>query len=436
MVRPLFINSAWGIAGNLITAVAGIAQVSMVTRGLGAAEYGKLGVITLFPTMIQQFAGFRTWEFVARYCTLTLEQSRPEDAGNVALIGWAVDFIFSMAVLILVIISSNWYLNTTLGDNITLRLLIVYSAVSLFANALLPTSQAVLRVLGRFDWLSFQSVAASLTRLIIVLIVTVRGSDLTDMVTAFALSNILTSIYSVALCLYGSRFRIKYVISRSTFKYLRIHFLEFFSFLGAGYIEGCVQAVSRNVDVILLAHYWGPAEAGLYRAANSVIHFFMNFLTPMVNAILPDLQRSVHKSHDGSVLSSLTVRLGGLTLVCLVVFSLGAGAIFIASPWLITAIMGQGYSQSIPIVRIMVWGTVAGAAFFWLPGFMLTISQQWARAVAVIISSTVQILLLFIFVPWYRSIGAAVSYVVLQIIFPVPMLVWLLISKRESTMHD
>src|SRR5262245_17226943 len=114
-VARFFQKSAWGVAANSLIILLGIIQVGIMTRMLGVEQYGVYGVIIVFPTVVQQFAGFRTWEFVARYCTEAVQGGDGVRAGYLALIGWAVDGAVALLTLVIVLIGSQWYLQITLG---------------------------------------------------------------------------------------------------------------------------------------------------------------------------------------------------------------------------------------------------------------------------------------------------------------------------------
>ena len=107
----LFKNSAWGMAGLVILVAAGVLQIGLITRALTVEQYGILTIITVFPTIIQNFAGFRTQDFVARYGTEALTRADPEGAGRLALIGWMLDATVGLSAYLIILFAARSYLS-------------------------------------------------------------------------------------------------------------------------------------------------------------------------------------------------------------------------------------------------------------------------------------------------------------------------------------
>lgn len=426
----IFKNSSWGIASNVLSACTGIFKIGLVTRALGAEQYGILVVITVFPTMMQQFTGFRTGEFVTRYCTMALEQGETEKAGNIALLGWMLDTFIAFLTIIAIIIGGRQYLFTTLGSVKVLPLLYIYSIVTL-SNAALSTSQALLRVFDKFNWLFIQTACNSLVNLGLIFLVVSLELGLTGVVVSYTLACVLNSLVSLLFCIYQTGKHLCFVFRRSIWSYTRTHAREFISFLGAGYIEGTMLVISRNLDVVLLSNMWGPIEVGYYRIAYSMIGYLGSLISPLANAILPDMQRSV-----GVPLCVLKRRLVGLTAGAGSLFTLGATLTFLTAPWVVNIIIGPGFEQAVPAIQVMVWTVVISGGLFWLSALMLSLGRQWVRVLANSTAILSQTLLWWLLIPVYGYMGAAWAYLVLFLIFPIPMIVSLMLNRPNNTFES
>lgn len=414
-VARFFRKSAWGIAANGILIGLGIVQVGIVTRMLGVEQYGVYAVITVFPNLVQGFAGFRTWDFVARYCTEALEAGDGVRAGDIALIGWSVDGAVALLTILIVLIGGRWYLHSTLGATAALPLVYICALISV-ANAGLSTSQALLRVFDRFDWLFWHSAGTAALRLGLMTAVYFLHPGLTGVVIAATLTSFVAAASAVLLSLIQGRRYLRFDISRRLWHFVQRHAREFASFLGAGYVDASAQVLAANLDTVLLARMGGAAEAGLYRAARLLIANSMNLLTPMIQAILPDLQRSLSLSRG-----ELKRRLIGLTVSVGAVATLGAATTSVLAPWLLRIVLGAEFAGAATAVRIMIWSVALFGSVFWLSPLMLSLKRPWARTRAMLLSTAVQIGLLFVLVPTHGHVGAAWAWLAMAVVFPFPI---------------
>jgi len=429
-VARFFQKSAWGIGANGAIILLGIIQVGIMTRMLGVEQYGVYAVIIVFPTLVQQFAGFRTWEFVARYGTEALEAGDGVRAGYIALIGWAVDGAVALLTLLIVLIGGGWYLQTTLGTTAVLSLVNIYALISL-ANAGLSTAQALLRVFDRFDWLFWHSAASTALRLGLIIVAAGLHSGLTGVVIAVTLTNLLSAAAAVGLSLIGGRHRLNYRVDRQLWRYTRTNAREFASFLGAGYIDASILVFGRSLDTVLLAHWGGASEVGLYKAAQLLLTHANNLLNPLIQAILPDLQRSLNLTR-----AQLKRRLAQLTISVGLVTILGAAAVFVLAPLILRVILGAEFAAAASAARILIWYAAMAGVTFWVSPLLLSLKRPWARTRALLLSTVVQIVLLFALVPAYGHVGAAWAYLALGLTAPCLMLIELAVAFRRKNGSD
>lgn len=112
------------------------------------------------------------------------------------------------------------------------------------------------------------------------------------------------------------------------------------------------------VDVIVLGALASPAELGLYFAATRIQQFviFVHFA-----ASAATLQRysAAQAAHDRPALAGLVRRQGRLTAAATALVGIG---ILAASPWLL-AMFGPGLGSSVPILCVLVAGSVAASLF-------------------------------------------------------------------------
>ena len=419
-------NSSWGLTANLITAVSGIVQVGFVTRLLGVESFGELTVIMAFPMLVHQFAGFRTGEFVVKYSTLSLTQEKRQDVGKIALVGLAIDCIIASLTVIIVWVGGGLYLTHTLGDSSYASLLNIY-LFAIVPGALLPTSQGLLRVYNRFNVICLLSAVCGVLRLSFVYLVYVNSAGLRGVVIAYTATAVFNALFCFSACIWESRKRIEFVSPMSAYQLLKKEFRRYMSFLSAGYLEAGVLVASRNLDVILLANIGGVNEVGLYRAGKTTISFMDNLLSPLTQAILPDIQRYIKLPK-----AELRRRVFILTLLVGGGFTVVGGLFVLLVPFFLESVMGSGFTEATLGARIMVGATVVSGLFFWLSPFVISFERQWVRFCANIAGVITQFGVLWVAVPEWGHIGAASAYFALFAVYHLLMLVWVSIFSPIS----
>jgi O-antigen/teichoic acid export membrane protein len=158
------------------------------------------------------------------------------------------------------------------------------------------------------------------------------------------------------------------------------------------------------VDVIALGALVSPAELGLYFAATRIQQFvvFVHFA-----ASAATLQRysAAHARADRSQLADLVRRQGRLTAVAT---ALVGGAIVALSP-LLLAMFGPGLGSSVPILAVLVAGSVAASLFG--PGEDLLTMLGGERLCAGITATmlVVAAALCWALIPPFGTLGAALA---------------------------
>jgi O-antigen/teichoic acid export membrane protein len=146
----------------------------------------------------------------------------------------------------------------------------------------------------------------------------------------------------------------------------------------------------------------------------------------MIQAILPDLQRSL-----SLLRGELKRRLIGLTVSVGAVATLGAATTSVLAPWLLRIVLGAEFAGAATAVRIMIWSVALFGSVFWLSPLMLSLKRPWARTRAMLLSTAVQIGLLFVLVPTHGHVGAAWAWLAMAVVFPFPIAIEFALVARS-----
>ena len=156
------------------------------------------------------------------------------------------------------------------------------------------------------------------------------------------------------------------------------------------------------VDVVLLAFLMPPSAVGLYFAATRIQQFvaFVHFAASAASA---PYYSAIHARGEHAALSRLAIRVAqGTTLATALV----GIAVVLAGP-LLFSLFGADGRASLPILAILVSGTVIAALFGPAEDLLTMVKGEWVCAFVTFAALVLAGLLLLALVPPFGLIGAA-----------------------------
>ena len=176
------------------------------------------------------------------------------------------------------------------------------------------------------------------------------------------------------------------------------------------FIASTIGILAFKIDTIMVMSFLGKAETGVYTAGRRLLD--LTILVPhlFALAVFPSLQR--RRQEAGPNLDSLQpMAVKTLRWVLLAAIPLAAGAILAAEPMIHLLISGQGFAESIPVLRIVMLGLPLISASFVGNRLLLTLGAEsrlvWISSAALLVNVGLNIALL----PILGARGAAISSV-------------------------
>ena len=159
-----------------------------------------------------------------------------------------------------------------------------------------------------------------------------------------------------------------------------------------------------KTDTILLSLFQSSTSVGLYNVAYKIIENLTFFPAMIIGLLLPIFSRFIHVDRDKFTLTA--DKTFKVFLVCLVPLLMGGVSL---APKIILLIAGDGFAQSIPLLRILLFA-LAGIFFGnFFNAILLAGNQQkrlmWALAVVAVTNVIINSFLIWQFSYW----GAAVT---------------------------
>lgn len=282
-------NLSWLLASNGLMAALSLIYVGLLTRALGIADFGRFSLITGAAQMLVMLVSFETWKVVVQY---GLRHSEAGDAPALArLLKASMAAELASAAAGIVIVTLALLASPALG--LPARLLpyaALFAAAQLISLRSTPTG--ILRLKDRYGRGALADSVQPLGRLFGTLAMLVFWPTIEGFLIAYALAEIAT-----ALACWWLAFRTTDLkqLRRTRFD-RRAAIAENPGILAALWstnVQASLGLASRQVPLLVVGGYEGPATAGAFRLALQLANALAKLATLVMRAAFPEIVRSV-----------------------------------------------------------------------------------------------------------------------------------------------
>jgi O-antigen/teichoic acid export membrane protein len=177
-VRRIFANLAMLLGGKLAAGVVSLAYLVIVTRTLGAVDYGVLTLVNGYATLVGGLIAFSGWHGLVRYGSEALEAGSHGRLLRVTRLMTLIELGFGVAACAVAALLAP-LVGPHLGWSPRATNIAVIYSLSIFATVR-ATPQGLLQLAGRFDLIGAHQMLSPLVRLIGSIIVWQTGGGLID----------------------------------------------------------------------------------------------------------------------------------------------------------------------------------------------------------------------------------------------------------------
>lgn len=381
LTRRLAVDSGWAFGSQVLGLAASLVETFLLARLLGVEQFGVLMVLVAAVGLVYGVLDCRSGEVVIKHLP-ELRQAVGNPRG-VALLRTvlAIDALLAaigfLLMLVVVRFLGSW-LSLPQGS------LALCVLLAMGAGLLLTTGSvgAYLRVTKRFPLAAQLSMAGSLVRIVLLLVVvsllpTVSGGCLALAGADVAMWLLLMAGFRCAMRQEGLRlFDSSERLPRDTLRaVLRFMFHTNLSLT--------LRTLAKKGDVIVIAALSSTTVVALYKVAQRIAGSLMLVSDPMVTVVYPTLSRYSAQGRQSEIrklLRLLSYGLGSVALLFLVGFSF-------AGEWLIGATAGPEFKASTQSCLIMIGGSLLSMVFFWTRP-MLLVHDLTGRLLLVNVAAT------------------------------------------------
>ncbi|HKP33590.1 MAG TPA: lipopolysaccharide biosynthesis protein, partial [Sphingomicrobium sp.] len=322
--RSLLKNTGYLGVSKIVAALCGVATLAFAGRGLGVLLFGTLILITSYIKAVSGIAKFQSWQLIVRYGGHGVAHGDPEHFKVATGFAFALDMVSGIGGM-LVAAAVLPFIGTWVGISSE------YLWLGMLYCTLLPimssaTPDGVLRVLDRFDLISWAGTLSPIVRAILAALAFATGASFPVYVAIWFVTDLIGNLYPWFL---GWRELKRHGLLEGIKPTLRPAALSgAWRFAIDVNLATSVQAVWGPIGRLVVGGLLGPAGAALFRVASILADSAQKPADLLGKAFYPEVMRMDLTSKQpwklmlrGSVLVSavailaiLILLIGGKTL--------------------------------------------------------------------------------------------------------------------------
>lgn len=351
--RPAFqrilANTLWLLGGKGFGAVLSLVYLAIVTRSLGLTGFGAFALYLGVGQTVAALVNFQSWQVLIRFGTA------PWLGGDHAMVRGIAGFcltidLISAAIGLALAAAAVAALAPQFGWSGKDQLVaLLFSAAMLLAIRSTPIG--ILRMQDRFARAAACDALVPVTRFAGAIIVWLIAPGIVPFLIVWALSELISAAGYWASAFAGQQGIALPRPSLAAIADARRREPGIVAFALVSNLSGSLNLASRQLAVLLVGLFTGPAGAGAYRLAQQFAQAMAQLAQMLGRAMFPELVRSRHAASDGD---SAGATMGEAVLarsirLALLLGVLAAALVAVAGQPLILMIAGTEFLPAWPI---------------------------------------------------------------------------------------
>lgn len=381
-------NTFWLLADKVLRMAVGLLSGVLVARYLGPQQLGQMNFAIAIVAIFSGIASLGLNGVVVRDLLTTPDNS------NVTL---GTSFLLQLIGGIIALLLSVEAIHVVrFGDTLARNMVIVFGSVMILKSTEVIKYWFESQVKSRYAVLVENS--AYLISVVIRMLLIAINAPLIAFAYTYCVEGIITAFgYTAIYTMRGGK------LIQWNFKLHRAKALLIDSW--PLLISGSLVLVNMSIDKVMLGQLTNAREVGIYSVANTFVTFFYFVPVAIIGSVAPKLIKTY--SIDLAAYENLAKKIykyfGGGALVIASILSL-------FSNQLITLLYGEHFKDSALILAITAWAVVFVFQVSFRGRLLVIESEQIYITLLIVLGTLSNVVLNFVLIPPYGSIGAAISY--------------------------
>ena len=402
LLRRIVTNASYLLSATGLAAGMSVFQSILAGRLLGPANFGILGAITQFISVVNRFASFRMNELVVRYVGKYQEEGDQERASAVFKMASFLEFGGSMLALILIWILAPLGAQFFAQDASLAFWFQIYGFIIL-ANVMFETASGLLQIFDRFRIIAIATAAQSAITLTLIVIIFFVKAGLTEVIVAYMIGKIVYSLSVTVASLVEARRAWGEGWWQTPLSILKDERRSLLTFAFSTNLSSTVSLVAKDSEVLWVSAFLGPVQAGYYKTALAITNLLQLPVSPLPKATFPELSREIARRNWDNV--RYVLRQGSrLSAIYSVPVTL---VLIIFGKWLIAATYGPEYLPTYSALVILLVGYTFVNIFYWNRVALLSLGRAVFPTIINFTGMILKVAAIFLLVPNYGYLAFA-----------------------------
>lgn len=403
--RKLFFNASWLFGGKTASGIFNAVMIILLARVLGVADYGLLVLVMAYIDILNQFVDLRVWETATKYIGTYWEEGETDKARAMIKLSYILDISSGIIAFIIALLTAK-LISVYIIKSPEAYVYIWIYALSLFLSTASQTSNAILRVFGKFKTIAFTTSLQNFIKLALVASVLFFGLGIKAVFIVFVAASVIGFIIRItAVILVLNQNGLGNFLS-SNIGLIRDQWRGIAWFLGNTSFMATVSIGNdRLIGSMVLGYFAGKEAVGLYDVASSVAKLIKRIVDPLNEAIYPELVKISSSSTVAEIRSIVAYSTKNLLKIIIPVSIIA----IIFADQIVGLVFGAQYLPASNAFRIIAAAAVLARVTFWINSVLLSLGRPGLRTVLGLVTTFVYVVMLFALVPFYSYIGAALA---------------------------
>jgi O-antigen/teichoic acid export membrane protein len=429
LIRRVLRNSGYLFSSNAVSAALNFVQGIFVVRLLGDSGYGLLATIMVFASNVNRLLSFRMSEVTVKYLGEALTQNDRERAASLVKgIGLTEAFTSVVAYLVLLALSS-WGART-FADDASIAYLFRFYGLFLLANLVYETSAGVLQATDKFSRVARVNIFQSVAMTLVIIAAFVWDWGILGILTAYLIGKTIAGIMVVRFAAQELNDKLGSGWMRAPLG-LVADWKPILRFALSTNLNGTVNLFTRDNILLYLAVFLSNAEVAYFRLASYLINLMMLPIEPFIWPTYAEITKTIAQRQwrvTRKLLKQVSAIAGAWTF-------LAGGGLAALGWWLIPFLYGDKMAPAYPCFLILLVGYGVANVANWNRPLLLALGHPNYPLMVAIITGSVEILLIFLFVPGGGYLaGAAIFSAYLAVSIGWNVVRGLSLIKREEAL--
>jgi O-antigen/teichoic acid export membrane protein len=402
LIRRVIRNSGYLFSATGIAAFLSMLQSILVARLIGVTDFGVLGTITVFTSVVNKFASFRMSELVVKYIGQYSEIGDDRRAAAVYKSAGIVEILASLIAFGLIWLLAPLGARYFAKDVNTYGWFVLYGLIVL-ANFMVESSTGVLQIFDKYRIIAGITIGQSVLTLGLIILAYIRQGGLFEIILAYMGGKIAGALTLTLISLVIATRRWGFGWWQTPISLLREERQELVRFALSTNISATINLINKDGELLWVSALRNPTEAGYYKLALSLANLIQLPIAPLPQATYPELSREVAAKRWMSL--RIILRQGSL----LALSYSGAAGLFllIFGVPIIQIFYKPEFLPAYPALLILMAGMIVANTFYWNRIALLALGLADFPAKVNLAAASLKIVGILAIVPRIGYLGSA-----------------------------